>query len=327
MTMYGADPVALRELSRRFLATAEKLDRDVSGLGPAIESSPWDGPDAQKFKDEWKSTLGPKAKVTAEGIRSAAAALNRNADEQEKASDTYLGNGPVTPPGTLPGQPVPGTRGDTSFWDMWDEIEDVLLPWDVGSAIHDLWKFGDTIKDISQWSLLKDYMSTLGLTDDAARSMRSILAAQMDNFKDVHFSPAGYQAMSTGAKVLNVAGGALGIIGGLNSMINPTHAGEWRELPDRISGGLSVASGAIAIAACFTPVGPVVVAAGVAMGLASAAWDIGNMIYDNWDSISEWGSKVVSDPVGAVGDLVSGAGNAISGAASAVGNFFGGLFR
>jgi hypothetical protein len=85
------------------------------------------------------------------------------------------------------------------------------------------------------------------------------------------------------------------------------------------------------------PVGITIV---VGAGVVAGAWALGNLVYDNWDSITGffddpgdyladgWSDlkDAGSSAVEAIGDIGSTAVNKVSEGLSAVGNFVGGLF-
>jgi phage-related protein len=110
----------------------------------------------------------------------------------------------------------------------------------------------------------------------------------------------------------------IGIVTGVNQMINPSHDG-WRGVGDRIAGGLSVVAGV----AAFVPGGQVVAAIA---GGAAALWNAGNWVYDNWEGIT----STVSDAAEATGEFVSDAAEAtgefVGDVADGVTDFVGGLF-
>lgn len=92
MPMFGADIAALRQLATTFKNKADVLDTDVdAALTRALHSSPWEGPDADAFRSSWSTQLTPRIQEAVAALRTAAVDLQRNADEQEKASE---GEGP-----------------------------------------------------------------------------------------------------------------------------------------------------------------------------------------------------------------------------------------
>jgi hypothetical protein len=78
----------------------------------------------------------------------------------------------------------------------------------------------------------------------------------------------------------------------------------------------------------------------VGAGVVAGAWALGNLVYDNWDSISgaastawDWAGDRVGDigegignMADAAGDVVSDVGDAVGDGLEAAGDFVGGLF-
>lgn len=141
---------------------------------------------------------------------------------------------------------------------------------------------------------------------------------------------------SQGMRILGGITGPLSIYGGIHDMISPPHDG-WRGAGDRVAGGLSVVGGVGSMmlmtaggAALLGPIGaPIVIGA----GLVAGAWALGNLVVDNWDSIT----KFVQDPGKYIGQGLEDAGNFIKDtgkaisdgvgkAAEGVSNFVKGIF-
>ncbi|MGO4434273.1 hypothetical protein AB4Y88_13550 [Paenarthrobacter sp. RAF9] len=111
----------------------------------------------------------------------------------------------------------------------------------------------------------------------------------------------------------------------------------WRGTGDRVAGGLSVVGGVGSImlmtaggAALLGPIGaPIVIGAGIVAG----AWALGNLVADNWDSISNFarnpGSYIADgakEVAGFAKDVGSKVADGVGNAAKSVGNFVGGIF-
>lgn len=147
-------------------------------------------------------------------------------------------------------------------------------------------------------------------------------------------------ALSPAMRVFNGIAGPLSILGGIDSLFFTDYEGV-RGGVDRFFGAVSIASGIGGIAvASGVVLGPVLAPALAIGGIAAGAWALGNLVYDNWDSITEFGSNAVSaigdgistvgnaigDGVSAVGEGISNVGDAIGDVADGVGDFVGGLF-
>lgn len=143
--------------------------------------------------------------------------------------------------------------------------------------------------------------------------------------------------LSPAMRVFNGIAGPLSILGGIDSLFFTDYDGV-RGGIDRFFGAVSIASGIGGIAvAAGVALGPVLGPALAIGGIAAGAWALGNLIYDNWDSIS----GAVSDAVGAtgaflgnaaeatgefIGNAAEAAGDFIGDVAGGIGDFVGGLF-
>lgn len=321
MTMLGADPVALRELSQRLLAAAAKLDHDATTLGRAIETSPWSGPDSERFRDDWRSQHSSASGVTAERLRVAYESLVRNASEQEHASDTYT----AQPATQTAEHHVSPSR--TSLSDLWSPI-------------------GFTLKALKANKLAKlggSFLSAMKLAGINSAARSALTHIPQEAVKLVTETPAWLGKLGPLSKVATTAGKWLGPIGGVISigtgiyqMVNPEHQGALG-VGDRVAGGLSTVSG-VATLLLFTPlaatpVGPVLATVAIGAGLLSAGWNLGMAIHDNWGNITKFGSDVwdgtkavASAAVEGVKNTVSGTIDAVKDAAGKVGDFFKGIF-
>lgn len=87
MAVQGADPGELRRLADVFTAAARRLDSVRTVLGSQVGLPlGWRGPDAERFGQMWRHEGSVRLTSAASGLTEAAAALRRNADEQDVAS-------------------------------------------------------------------------------------------------------------------------------------------------------------------------------------------------------------------------------------------------
>lgn len=321
--MFGADVQQLRQLASTFTSAAGTLDGAASTLGPALHRSGWKGPDADRFRHEWSGRLAPRLTDTARSLTAAASVLKADADEQERTSD---GGGSI------------GSSGGGGSWLM-----------DAGGAAWTWGKtawgvVGPTLKFRQLMPLMAAATAANYLADvsPAANSARVFLAGMM---RDTALAGrSGLLASMLGklggfgqtvGKWLGPVGGLFAIGGGIHDMINPAHDG-WRGVGDRVAGGLSVVAGSGAIALAFgaaAALGPIGVGVIVGAGLVAGAWALGNLVADNWDSITA-GVSTAANAVASGASYawnagttaLSAAGNAIADGAGKVGNFIGGLF-
>ncbi len=115
-TFFGADVVELRQLATTFENAATQLTKTRNSVGGNVQSSPWTGPDASRFRANWDSQSATQLAAAADRLSSAATSLRKNADQQENAS-SVTGLGSAGSPGlglsTLPAI-VPSTS-DPAF--------------------------------------------------------------------------------------------------------------------------------------------------------------------------------------------------------------------
>ncbi|MGC0369912.1 WXG100 family type VII secretion target [Microbacterium sp. SLBN-111] len=97
MGMYGADVEQLRALARSFDSAATRLDQNRMTVGNAIRIQAWVGPVAVRFRAEWDSAHSVKVAQAAAGLRDAASALRRNADDQDHTSRSDAGSVQTVP--------------------------------------------------------------------------------------------------------------------------------------------------------------------------------------------------------------------------------------
>src|SRR5690606_16864476 len=95
---------------------------------------------------------------------------------------------------------------------------------------------------------------------------------------------------------------------------------------DRVMGGIGVAGGVatigmfLGVAAFANPVG---IGIAVGAGLVTGAWALGNLVYDNWDTISAFASDplpYLADGVKEVGEFANDAWEGAKDVASDVGD-------
>lgn len=103
MEKYGADPEQLRSLSNTVARAADQLTQIASQISSQLSSTRWQGPDADRFRAQWNSSSMKSLRSTAQGLQTASAALQRNAQEQDEAS--AAGGGSIAAAGTHTADP------------------------------------------------------------------------------------------------------------------------------------------------------------------------------------------------------------------------------
>lgn len=109
--MYGADVAQLRSLAQQFDRAADQLDTCRTSVGGSVRISPWQGPDAGRFRADWDSSHAGRIAAAASTLRTGARQLRTNADQQEQASavDGAAGGGSGGGGGA-------GSGGGGGFW-------------------------------------------------------------------------------------------------------------------------------------------------------------------------------------------------------------------
>lgn len=315
--MIGADVAQLRQLAQTFTSSADTIERISHEVTPALSNGSWKGGDAERFRNEWSSTIQPSLAASSRALAESATVLQRNADEQERASSadgsTGGGGGNGGPGGSGPGG---GGQGKNSIWDWLSGAKEWI------SAITRPITKSISLKKI--FDLMKIY-NAADLISDFSHAAASAKVFLLDDMANIALGRTGFMANMLGklgsvgttiGRWMGPIGGVFSIVGGIHDMINPAHDG-WRGVGDQIAGGLSVASGAGMIALALgagAALGPVGIAAIVGAGVVAGVWTLGNMIWDNREAIG----NAVSTAWNWAGDTLSSAGNAVSSAASTV---------
>ncbi|WP_026547161.1 hypothetical protein [Paenarthrobacter nicotinovorans] len=321
---YGADITQLRSLAGVMGKAADAISLQSTQLSNAINSTTaWQGKDATVFKGDWNSQHRQSLVKAANMLRENASQLKKHANQQEFASHN---DGSGSSVGVLKDvyDTAMGVKGLAApLWTAYKYLKLGNAEWVKTREVLTNWRAGGTV--------VRDAMTAL-------RNGEKVTDVLTDFKANIPFSQV-FQDASKFSKGLRVAGALaapLNIVGGISDMINPQHDG-WRGTGDRVAGGLSVVGGVGSImlmtaggAALLGPIGaPIVIGAGIVAG----AWALGNLVADNWDSISNFarnpGSYIADgakEVAGFAKDVGSKVADGVSDAAKSVGNFVGGIF-
>lgn len=103
---YGADVDELRRLGERLRGAADDLEASARLVSQWVTATPWDGRDADGFRDQWAGSHRAALSLAATGLRSAGQDLLRNAAGQADASAAGSGaHGSGSSHGTAAPQP------------------------------------------------------------------------------------------------------------------------------------------------------------------------------------------------------------------------------
>ena len=299
----GADPVALRASAERIAGHARECDTLKGEASRAVHAlkGQWGGSDLDHLMDRWPPV---EAQLTQFGtdLGKLAEALRRNAGAQDSTSGqggSGSGGGPGGPGG--PG----GSRGSDGNGGIpgYDLLKSLWTPIKgIGTAVGLL---GTSMK-------VRNFLSNLGSWDRSTGLFANLKNAwgtgRLAEFGDA-LNPKNWGTLSRFlpslaeggalARTLGTVGKALGPIGvafGGFTVANDISEGNYgRAGYDSVMTGLGAA-------ALMTPP-PVDVVCGIAAG----GMAVGQLVYDNWDTITDF----TGDAVDAVGDFASDAGDAI----------------
>jgi len=321
---YGADIAQLRSLAGVMGKAADAISLQGTQLSNAINSTTaWQGRDATVFKGDWNTQHRQSLMKAANMLRENASQLKKHANQQEFASHN---DGSGTSVGVLKDVFDTGSGVKDLAAQLWTAYKYGKLghaEWVKTREVLTNWRAGGTV--------IRDALAAL-------RNGEKVTDVLTDLKANIPFSQAFQDAsrLSKGLRVAGALAAPLNIVGGISDMINPQHDG-WRGTGDRVAGGLSVVGGVGSImlmtaggAALLGPIGaPIVIGAGIVAG----AWALGNLVADNWDSISNFarnpGSYIADgakEVAGFAKDVGSKVADGVGNAAKSVGNFVGGIF-
>lgn len=110
---WGMDTAQLSEHADRLLSASEQLRRLRSGLDTTVRGVTWTGPDAEDFRESWRTGAADRLDALATELQGLGDQAHGEADQQDVAStaDGTL-TGPAENPSTLPAQgPDTTSRG------------------------------------------------------------------------------------------------------------------------------------------------------------------------------------------------------------------------
>lgn len=86
MAIWGADVEQLRTLGSKLQAGAAEIEQQRANLSRVLDSTTWEGPDAQHFRSEWSGTHTAALNQVIQALKDAGQKATRNANEQDHAS-------------------------------------------------------------------------------------------------------------------------------------------------------------------------------------------------------------------------------------------------
>lgn len=332
MTFYGADTEQLRTMSEKMHAKIGRLTEIQNRVTQSAYTVAWTGPDADAFRETVFSGVGPSIDDTVWKLRGRADELIGHADEQDEASD----------PRNFWQKLNDWLKGPADLSKLARNIQRLIQ--DPGKMLKMFKRFPDLrqafkdLKDLEQlfpnladierkairaewvdellgkgWEKLGNAIpskiSSIFGINIPGKEWAGKLLSGMDDITD-----ATKPWVKFGSKTFGKLLPGLDIGLGIHQIADPESTGY-----DKVSGGLSVASGTLTLIAPLTgPAAPIVAGVGIGLGIVSAGMDISKMAYEK--------IPAVKTAVDTVGNVAKGVGNAIGDGLSAVGNAFGSLF-
>ncbi len=86
MSFTGMDIPAVRTLATTMNRDADQVHQLMTQLTHQLQSTPWHGPDRERFLSEWQSTHVARLTSVVNALHEAAQRATANANEQEQVS-------------------------------------------------------------------------------------------------------------------------------------------------------------------------------------------------------------------------------------------------
>ena len=199
MALIGADVDQLRLLSRTIDHSAERLEAMAGEVTSRLTSTPWNGPDADRYRAQWQGESLALVRNVAGALRSVASELERNAAEQENASSAAGGSaadGPFSPSGSFAGPSGGFAGGEPS-----NPLVDMRNFLNSNAAWPISW--GTALDQITPLGPLLPLIDALGLAGDSSLSPEEKIIQATNSMTDL------------GGGVLKKIGGPVGYLGGV----------------------------------------------------------------------------------------------------------------
>ena len=88
MAIWGLDVEQVRTLSKQLHNKSQQVQEILTTLTSALESVDWKGPDADKFRSDWKGTHTAALKNVIHALDDASQKATQNANAQEQTSNS-----------------------------------------------------------------------------------------------------------------------------------------------------------------------------------------------------------------------------------------------
>jgi uncharacterized protein YukE len=288
MTMLGADTDELRRLADQFRSGSGELRELGSQLLTGIDAAhEWQGADATQCKQEWATFAQVRMTRVSDALAQAASVLERNADEQDRAS----------------GEGSPGS----DFW----SLENLVNGFVTGRTLKALHKL------VSKGLALGRFLAAARAGMPVAELFDTFINGAKDGGLCKHVG------LGKWGRLLGRAFLPLTVATGLWDAVTGGGYDGWRGWATRAF-GLGGAAGAGALLIAGAALGTVGVAIAGGAVLLYGAWSLGNYVYDHWGQIKDFGSRVITGAGNLAGSVGNWAGDQLSGLRDWAGGIFGG---
>ncbi|MGP9695620.1 WXG100 family type VII secretion target [Brachybacterium sp. AOP25-B2-12] len=314
----GADTQALRAHADRMQDRAARLLELRDALhSRVLDTSIWQGPDADAFRSSWSSSVAAPLAGRHDDLSTRAALLDREADEQDAVSETdgsTQGGGEGSHGDPSTGNPLLDVlKGIAKAQGLYKKIDSILeFARRIPSALDEyaqlaarglqgLWRktyLDELLGDGKNWQKIGEkVLGKLGLPSSLGKLDGLGLLNKLDDVAPF---------LKTGGRVLGKLLPGVDIVtGGIQAFTADNDYDRW-------SGGLSAAGGALLLAAPFTgPAAPVVAAIGAGLGAVSIGMDLGKMVWENREQIGQFLGDAATNVGNVVTDVSAGIGNAV----------------
>lgn len=290
--LIGADVEALERLAADFDQGAQELRELSARIAGSIEGArDWQGPDADRCKDEWGTFAQERMTGVSDALATAGKLLAQNAQEQEQASGS-------------------GAAGAAAGYGL------LKLLTDVNTIKNFLMK---PVSAILKAKSLVDFLRLLRLKvlGELLSSVKvaEALKVLMQGAKDGGF--LGKLGLPALGRLLGKAFLPLTALTGVVDVFTGGGYDGWRGWATR-GFGLAGAAGAVTLlvgGAALVASAPVTATVAAVAVTAYGLWSAGNYVYDHWGTIRDTASRVatqVGDTAGRVwGGITSGYDSAI----------------
>jgi ABC-type transporter Mla subunit MlaD len=86
MAYFGQDIEQVQQLANQLNTKAGEIEHLISQLTATVDSIDWQGPDAERFRSDWKGQHTGQLRAVVSSLQSASQDARRNAQDQQTAS-------------------------------------------------------------------------------------------------------------------------------------------------------------------------------------------------------------------------------------------------